>query len=135
MSSITNGSPTAEQVLSGMKEKLGKLPASIEKALGADPAIIFEHARSNKFAMPDGGAALDDETRTLVYLAAALASSNSACTQAMVDKARAQGIATAKLLEVFHIARFEQATQVLGNAEPLLDLVNERTRVASTSPA
>ena len=116
--------PSVEQVLAQMRETLGAVPAAIEKSLRADPTLIFEHARSKKYAMPPEDGALDDETRTLVYLAVALATSNHACTEAMVAKARSGNIASAKLLEAFHIARLAQATAVLGNAEPLFDLVN-----------
>ena len=80
--------------------------------------------------MPPDSGALDDETRTLIYLGVALATSNRACTQVMVDKARSTGIASAKLLEAFHIARLAQATAVIGNAEPVFDLVNERSNGA-----
>ncbi|MHB8301623.1 MAG: carboxymuconolactone decarboxylase family protein [Acidobacteriaceae bacterium] len=66
--------------------------------------------------MPKGGA-LDDETRTLIYLAAALAAGSKACIQAMSNKARMQGIAPAKVLETFRIARFALATKVIGDAE------------------
>ena len=118
--------PSADQVLAQMRETLGEVPAAIEKSVSADPNLIFEHARSKQFAMPPGGA-LDDETRTLIYLAVALATSNHACAQVMVKKARSEGIASAKLLEAFHIARLAQATAVLGNAEGLFDLVNERS--------
>ncbi len=44
----------------------------------------------------------------------------------MLNKARQQAIATSKLIEAFHIARYAMATQVVGNAEPLFDLINER---------
>ena len=119
--------PSTDQVLAQMRETLGEVPAAIEKSASADPTLIFEHVRSKGFAMPPEGGALDDETRTLVYLAVALATSNHSCTKVMVKKARSEGIASAKLLEAFHIARLAQATAVLGNAEPLFDLVNERS--------
>jgi alkylhydroperoxidase/carboxymuconolactone decarboxylase family protein YurZ len=119
--------PSGDEILARMREAMGEVPAAIEKSLAADPVLIFEQARSSAFAMPPEQGALDPETRTLVYLAVALASSNRACTLAMLNKARRQAIATPKLLEAFHIARFAQATQVVGNAEPLFDLVNERT--------
>lgn len=38
----------------------------------------------------------------------------------MTDKATTLGIAPAKLLETFTIARFAEAGRVLANAEPLL---------------
>jgi alkylhydroperoxidase/carboxymuconolactone decarboxylase family protein YurZ len=121
--------PTADQLLAQMRETLGEVPTAIEKSVNADPTLIFEHARSKQFAMPPQGA-LDDEARTLIYLAVALATSNHACTEVMVNKARNGGIASAKLLEAFHIARLAQATAVIGNAEGLFDLVNERSNGA-----
>ncbi len=68
--------------------------------------------------MPAEGA-LDDETRTLIYLASALAASSKACIQAMADKAKIQGIAPAKVLETVRIVRFALATKVIGYAEPV----------------
>lgn len=117
--------PSTRQVLEQMRASMGEVPPAIEKAASADERMVAEQARSSAFAMPTEGGALDPETRTLVYLAVALATSNHACTTAMVDRARKQGIASAKLLEAFHIARFALATLVVGNAEPVFDLVNE----------
>jgi hypothetical protein len=57
--------------------------AAIEKSLPVDPAPIQEHMRSKAFAMPQENPALDEATRTLVYLATALAGTNRACVQAM----------------------------------------------------
>jgi len=118
--------PSAGQIVAHMREAMGEIPAAIVKSLDADPTMIFEQAHSSAFAMPPENGALDPETRTLVYLAVALASSNQACTLAMLNKSRKQAIPTPKLLEAFHIARFAQATQVVGNAEPLFDFINER---------
>jgi alkylhydroperoxidase/carboxymuconolactone decarboxylase family protein YurZ len=112
-------SPDLQTVLKNMEAGLGSLPAAIRLAATADPAMVLEQARSSGFAMPVDGA-LDPETRTLIYLAAALAASNHACVAAMTNKARLQGIAPQKQLEAFHIARYALATRVVGDAEPLL---------------
>lgn len=117
--------PDVSQIIEQMRAAMNRLPSAIEKAARADPGMVLEHAHSSGFAMPQGEGALEAETRTLIYLAVALATSNHACTVAMVNKARVQRIAATKLLEAFHIARFAQATQVLGNAEPLFDLIDE----------
>jgi alkylhydroperoxidase/carboxymuconolactone decarboxylase family protein YurZ len=74
--------------------------------------------------MPGGGA-LDEETRTLIYLAAPLAAGSGACIQAMADKAKVQGIPAAKVLETLHIVRFALATKVIGEAEPVFDGLRE----------
>lgn len=124
---MSHPEPSPQQILEQMRIAMGEAPPTIEKAAAADVAMVVEQARSSAFAMPPGGGALDAETRTLIYLAVALATSNSACTIAMLNKARKQAIATPKLLEAFHIARFALATQVVGNAEALFDLVRERT--------
>lgn len=123
---MSGETPSTQQILDQMRFAMGEVPAAIEKAAGADPRMVAEQARSSAFAMPPEDGVLDAETRTLIYLAVALATSNRACTMAMVNKARKQEIATAKLLEAFHIARYTLATQVVGNAEPVFDLANER---------
>jgi AhpD family alkylhydroperoxidase len=122
----TTLTPTTEQILDGMRAAMGSVPPAIVKAANADPRMVAEQARSSSFAMPPEGGALDPETRTLVYLAVALATSNHACTVAMTDKARVQSISNEKLLEAFHIARYAMATKVLGDAEPVFDLIDER---------
>ena len=129
---MSQPAPDTQQILGQMRLAMGEAPPAIEKAATADERMVAEQARSSAFAMPPDGGALDPETRTLIYLAVALATSNQACTTAMVNKARKQAIASAKLLEAFHIARFALATQVVGNAEAVFDLVNERA--ASSRP-
>jgi alkylhydroperoxidase/carboxymuconolactone decarboxylase family protein YurZ len=90
--------------------------------LQAGRAIRFHtlHDATRMYAMPAGGA-LDEETRTLIYLAAALAGSSPACVRAMADKVVQQGIPSAKVLETVHIARFAMATKIVGDAEPVFD--------------
>lgn len=118
--------PDLETVISNMKTSLGDLPSAIELAAKADPAMVLEQGRSSGFAMPPDGA-LDAETRTIVYLAAALAASNHACVTAVTGKAQLQGISRGKLLEAFHIARYALATRVVGDAEPLLSALASKT--------
>ena len=75
--------------------------------------------------MPAEGA-LDEETRTLIYLASAFAAGSKACIQAMANKAKMQGIAPGKVLETLHIARFALATKVIGDAEPVFEALKEQ---------
>ncbi len=124
----TTTTPSATQILDSMRATMGEAPPAIEKAASADPRMLAEQVRSSAFAMPSEDGALDPETRTLVYLAVALATSNHACTLAMTNKARVQSIDDAKLLEALHIARYAMATRVIGDAEPVFDLINERQR-------
>jgi len=107
---------TVEEVFAMMKQTMGSVPTAIEKATKVDDSVLYEHLRSRAYAMPKDGA-LDDETRTLIYLAAALAAGSKACIQAMSNKARMQGISSAKVLETFRITRFALATKVIGDAE------------------
>ena len=132
---MSQNQPDPAAILDRMRATLGSVPPSIRKAAAADPRMLMEQAHSSAFAMPEDEAALPPEMRTLVYLAVALATSNRACTVAMLDKARGQGIPDPQLLEAFHIARYAQATQVVGNAEPLFDLLNDRRAAKADPPA
>ncbi len=116
----TEQKPTVEQVFEMMRKTMGAIPSAIEKAVAVDEGLLWEHLRSRDYAMPAEGA-LDDETRTLIYLASALAASSKACIQAMADKAKMQGIAPAKVLETVRIVRFALATKVIGDAEPVFE--------------
>ena len=116
----TEQKPTVEQVFEMMRKTMGAIPSAIEKAVAVDEGLLWEHLRSRDYAMPAEGA-LDDETRTLIYLASALAAGSKACIQAMADKAKMQGIAPAKVLETVRIVRFALATKVIGDAEPVFE--------------
>lgn len=118
--------PNILAILEAMSQTMGTVPSAIAKAAPVDSAMVLEQVHSSAFAMPPENGALDPETRTLIYLGAALASSNHACTAAMVNKAKGQGITTEKLLEAFHIARFALATRVVGDAEPLFEMLAQR---------
>jgi alkylhydroperoxidase/carboxymuconolactone decarboxylase family protein YurZ len=109
--------PALDQVLATMTASLdGALPASVSLAAQVMPEMVYRHTQDGAFAMPKEGGALSPETRTLIYLGIALAT-GSQCIEAMVNKATAQGIDDAALLETFKIARFAEASRVLSNAE------------------
>ena len=112
--------PTVEQVFGMMRKTMGSIPSAIEKAVAVDEGLLYEHLRSRAYAMPAEGA-LDEETRTLIYLASALAASSKACIQAMANKAKMQGIAPEKVLETVHIVRLALATKIVGDAEPVFE--------------
>ena len=113
--------PTTEQILSMMKGAMdGKLPKAIELAGEVFPEFVAEQARSSAFAMPQNGA-LEAETRTLIYLGLALATGSKACIEAMMNKAKMQQISKEKILETLKIARYAEATRVIGNAEIVLE--------------
>jgi alkylhydroperoxidase/carboxymuconolactone decarboxylase family protein YurZ len=77
--------PTVEEVFGMMRKMMGSVPTAIEQAVKVDEGLLYEHLRSRGYAMPPQGA-LDEETRTLIYLAAALAASSGACIQAMANE-------------------------------------------------
>ncbi len=114
----TEQKPTVEQVFEMMRKTMRAITSAIEKAVTVDEGLLWEHLRSRGYAMPTEGA-LDDETRTLIYLASALAASSQACIQAMANKVKMQDIAPAKVLETVRIVRFALATKVIGDAEPV----------------
>jgi alkylhydroperoxidase/carboxymuconolactone decarboxylase family protein YurZ len=117
--------PTVEQVFGMMRKTMGSIPTAIEKAVAVDEGLLYEHLRSRSYAMPADGA-LDEETRTLIYLASALAASSKACIQAMANKAKMQGIAPEKVLETVRIVRFALATKIVGDAEPVFEAMTEK---------
>lgn len=115
--------PTVEQVMQMMSQAMGgNLPRALTLAAEVMPEMVLEQARSNGFAMPPDGA-LDAETRTLIYLAVALATGSQACIEANMNKARVLGISKEKILEVYKIARYAEATRVMGNAEKLFEML------------
>jgi len=122
----TQTAPTVDQILANMSASLnGTVPVAAQLAGKVAPELLLRHVQDSGFAMPkDGTGALTEETRTLIYLGIALATGSHACIEAMTNKAQALGIEPAKLLETFKIARFAEATRVLGNAEPLLAAVD-----------
>jgi alkylhydroperoxidase/carboxymuconolactone decarboxylase family protein YurZ len=71
--------------------------------------------------------ALDEDTRTLIYLAAALAGTSPACVKAMANKIAQQGIAANKVIETVRIVRFAMATKIIGDAEPVFDALARPT--------
>lgn len=119
---------TPNEILDMMRKGMGQVPAAIEKSVPVDPTLIQEHLRSKGFAMPTESPALDEQTRTLVYLAAALAGTSPACVKAMANKIAQQGIAANKVTETIHIVRLAMATKIIGDAEPVFDAL---TKVAA----
>jgi alkylhydroperoxidase/carboxymuconolactone decarboxylase family protein YurZ len=116
--------PTVEQVFGMMRKTMGSIPSAIEKAVEVDEELLYEHLRSRAYAMPAEGA-LDEQTRTLIYLVSALAASSKACIQAMANKAKMQAIAPEKVLETVRIVRLALATKVVGDAEPVFEALKQ----------
>jgi alkylhydroperoxidase/carboxymuconolactone decarboxylase family protein YurZ len=107
-----------EQTLAGMSKQMGgKVSRSAQLAAEVMPEMILEHAANNNYAMPKEGGALDVETRTLLNLGIALATGSQGCIESMMNRARVLNISKEKILETFKIARYVEATRVMGNAE------------------
>ena len=119
--------PTFEQAFSVMRNTMGSVPSAIEGAVAVDEGLLYEHLRSRGYAMPADGA-LNEETRTLIYLASALAASSKACIQAMANKAKVHGIAPKKVLETVRIVRFALATKIVGDAEPVFEAMAQENQ-------
>lgn len=116
----SDSKPTVDQIFNMMRGAMGSVPSAIEKAAAVDEGLLYEHLRSRAYAMPAEGV-LGEETRTLIYLASALAAGSTACIQAMAKKAKSQGIAAEKIMEAVRIVRFALASKVIGDAEPVFD--------------
>ncbi len=117
--------PDMKQIFAHIRQAMGRVPSAVEKLARVDPGMIYEHLRSGAYAMPSESPALDEETRTLIYLAAALASSSQSCVRATVDKAKIQGIPREKILETVRIARFAMATKVVSDAESVFEALEQ----------
>ena len=119
--------PTTEEILAMMETQLGKdgVPQVMRRAGRVMPDLLAEHVRGKMYAMPPEGGAFDEETRTLLYLAAALAAGSTECVKAMTARSRVMGIDREKLLETFKIARLAVASGAIGNAEPLLAALDD----------
>ncbi len=119
---------TANEILDMMRKNMGSVPPAIEKSVPVDPAQIQEHMRSKGFAMSTENPAFDEATRTLIYLAAALAGTNAACVKAMSNRIVQLGIPAAKVIGIVHIVRLAMATKIIGDAEPVFDALVASTK-------
>ena len=110
-----------DAALKMMKENLGPaLPPVMEKLHQKDPDLFGQHLVSKKFAKPEGGA-LDEATRALVHLAAAVASRSGGCARAMIHRTKALGVPDAAIKEALHIWLFAAQGATLEALEGALD--------------
>jgi alkylhydroperoxidase/carboxymuconolactone decarboxylase family protein YurZ len=98
----------------------GAIPNVVKLASEKMPEMVYEQIRSNQFSMPENGA-LENETRTLIYLGVALATGSKTCIKAMLKKAKAQKISKDKLVETYKSVRYAESSRILGNAEQLFE--------------
>ncbi|MCL5769982.1 MAG: carboxymuconolactone decarboxylase [Planctomycetes bacterium] len=111
--------PTLEQVFAGRRKVMGTIPTAVEKLSRVDSTMVYEHLRSRAYAMPDQVPALAEGTRTLIYMAAALAGPSPACVRAITEKARVQGILREAIMETVVPVRFAIATRIPGDVAPI----------------
>jgi len=82
--------------------------------------MLYEQIRSNMFAMPEDGA-LENETRTLIYLGIAIETESKTCIKAILNKAKAQNISKDKLIETYKVTHYAESSRIMGNAELLFE--------------
>ena len=110
-----------DTALKMMKENLGPaLPPVMEKLHQKDPALFGHHLAGKQFAKPENGA-LDEATRALIHLAAAVAAKSSGCARAMIHRAKALGVPDAAIKEALHIGLFAAQGATLEALEGALD--------------
>ncbi len=110
-----------EMAMGKMRQNLGPaLPAVMEKLYQKDPTLFAQHLANKNFAKPEGGA-LDEATRALVHLAAAIAVKSSGCARAMVHRAKALGVPEERIKEALHIGLFAAGGATLEAAGAALD--------------
>ncbi len=113
--------PNLNIAIEMMKENLGPaLPPVMEKLYQKDPALFGHHLAGKQFAKPEDGA-LDEATRALIHLAAAVAAKSSGCARAMIHRAKALGVPDAAIKEALHIGLFAAQGATLEALEGALD--------------
>lgn len=105
--------PTVDEAFGMMGKMMGSVPSSIEKTAKVVQGLLCEHPRSRQSAMPPEGGP-DEETRTLLYLASALAAGKAAPRRSS--------------WRPLHIVRFALFTKVTGEAAPVFDALRELPR-------
>lgn len=107
------------------KVMTGKLPRAKELAGEVFPEMVRDHIQDSPLAPPQKGA-LEQETRTLIYLAVALATGSKACIENMMNKAERQNITKDKILDVFKISLYAESTRLVANAEIVFEYLNKK---------
>ena len=122
---MSGEAPSTQQILDQMRFAMGEVPAAIEKAAGADPRMVAEQARSSAFAMPpEDGVSMPRPAPSLPrrrprHLEPGVHHGDG-------EQGPQAGDCDSQALRGFPHRGYVLATQVVGNAEPVFDLVNER---------
>jgi alkylhydroperoxidase/carboxymuconolactone decarboxylase family protein YurZ len=119
---MSNAMPTAEQVIEMMSAKMGmnNVPAAMLFAKDVAPELVLQVAMSSKESVGDEQSPLDEKTRTLIYLASALATHDDECVKATLASALSIGVNKAELISVIKIVRHAANNGAVGAATPIL---------------
>ncbi|GAB6077319.1 carboxymuconolactone decarboxylase family protein [Hydrogenobaculum acidophilum] len=115
--------PNVEEVLSMMAQKLGgreNIPDAILYARDVAPELIMDVAMSSKNSVGDDNSPFDPKTRTLIFLAAALAMKDEECIKTQTRAALGMGVTKEELLSVIKIVKHATNSGIIGAASPIL---------------
>ena len=115
--------PTPEMVEKMMLEKFGEVPGSIEAAKVVDPSFLVEQTMSAKMGTMSDKNALDPETTTMIFLAAALATGSDECIEVNTSALLKMGASKEEILSVVRIVRHAAFSKVVGDAKTVFDLL------------
>jgi alkylhydroperoxidase/carboxymuconolactone decarboxylase family protein YurZ len=125
---MSNSMPTAEQIVEMMRTKMGaeNIPAAMLFAKDVAPELIVQVAMSSKDSVGDEASPLDEKTRTLIYMAAALATHDEECVKATLASALGLGVSKAELISVIKIVRHAANNGTLGAATAILEALAKK---------
>jgi len=117
--------PSIEQVLAGMKEKLGGAdPVPMQLLAQLLPEGVREQARSSQFV--ESLPAIPLKYKTLMYVAAAAAAGSELCTETYARRALKAGATVEEITEALLVARFVNASIVFATAVPTMEFLLEQ---------
>lgn len=125
---MSNQMPTVEQILRMMSQKLGgeeNIPDAIKYAKEIAPELIIDVALSSKNSVGDESSPFDPKTRTLIFLAAALAMKDEECVKTQVKAALNMGATKEELISVIKIVKHASNSGIIGAATPILKALSK----------
>ena len=126
---MSNQTPTMEQILGMMSQKLGgdrNIPDAIKYAKNVAPELIFNIAMSSKDSVNDENSPFDPKARTLLFLTAALAMKDGECIKTQLNAALTASATKEELIAVIKIVRHAANSSAIGAATPILKTLAER---------
>ena len=120
---MNNPMPTAGQVIEMMGAKMGasNVPAALRYAEQVAPELVVQVALSSSQSVGDETSPLDEKTRTLIYLASALATHDAECIKATLASSLALGVTRDEFVSVIKIVQHAANNGTLGAATPILE--------------